>query len=257
MRLPLNLGNRSGLVTLTVVALLVPATTGLGQGFGHAEASLRPLGSRGLVDQIRAQNDFGVGSPMFAERNPQPAGPGFGAVRQTAMMQGSGGLAIPPLAGDAGPSGSAPPPEGPQVPSQPPPGSLQPVPIDGRPLPSPPAGDFQPVPRPQLSRDMATIGNCANISPPSGYSAGGLYDCQPAYSYQPWGTPVMPVSGNVPIYPPQTLPPGPFVPSPGFRPLFTLGQNPYNAQLGQGIIGQPKAYVPGQTIRNFLRYLTP
>lgn len=256
MRLPWNQRTRIGLVAPTAVALLVFATTGQGQGLGHAEASLRPLGSRGLVDQIRAQNNFVVGHPTFAEGNRQPNDPGFGAVQQTAMMQGSGGLAIPPLTGDAGPSGSTPLPQGLQVPIQAP-GSLQPVPIDGRPLPSPPAGDFQPVPRPQLSRNMATIGNCAHISPPSGYSAGGLYDCQPAYSYQPWGTPVMPASGNVPIYPPQTLPPGPFVPSPGFRPLFTLGQNPYNAQLGQGIIGQPKAYVPGQSIRNFLRYLTP
>ena len=41
------------------------------------------------------------------------------------------------------------------------------------------------------------------------------------------------------------------------RPLITLGQGAYNAQLGQGILGQPTAYVPGQSIRNFIRYLSP
>lgn len=43
----------------------------------------------------------------------------------------------------------------------------------------------------------------------------------------------------------------------GYRPLFTLGQENYNVVLGRGLIGQPKAYVPGQCIRNFFRYLTP
>ncbi|GIW98427.1 MAG: hypothetical protein KatS3mg111_1760 [Pirellulaceae bacterium] len=43
----------------------------------------------------------------------------------------------------------------------------------------------------------------------------------------------------------------------GFRPLITLGQENYNVVLGRGIIGQPTVYVPGQHIRNFLRYLSP
>lgn len=43
----------------------------------------------------------------------------------------------------------------------------------------------------------------------------------------------------------------------GLRPLFSLGQENYNVVLGRGIIGQPKAYVQGQVVRNFLRYLTP
>jgi hypothetical protein len=43
----------------------------------------------------------------------------------------------------------------------------------------------------------------------------------------------------------------------GFRPLISLGQENYNVQLGRGIVGQPTAYVPGQTIRNFFRYLFP
>lgn len=43
----------------------------------------------------------------------------------------------------------------------------------------------------------------------------------------------------------------------GWRPLFTLGQENYNVQLGRGIIGQPTVYVTGQPFRNFLRYLFP
>jgi hypothetical protein len=43
----------------------------------------------------------------------------------------------------------------------------------------------------------------------------------------------------------------------GHKPLFTLGQENYNVVMGRGIIGQPKAYVPGQCVRNFFRYLTP
>lgn len=43
----------------------------------------------------------------------------------------------------------------------------------------------------------------------------------------------------------------------GCKPLFTLGQENYNVQLGRGIIGQPTVYVPSQPFRNFLRYLFP
>ncbi len=42
----------------------------------------------------------------------------------------------------------------------------------------------------------------------------------------------------------------------GWRPLFTLGQENYNAQLGRGLWGQPTAYVQGQPFRNALRYLS-
>ncbi len=45
--------------------------------------------------------------------------------------------------------------------------------------------------------------------------------------------------------------------SSGFRPLFGFGQDANNVQLGRGLWGQPKAYVPGQCFRNSLRYITP
>ncbi len=43
----------------------------------------------------------------------------------------------------------------------------------------------------------------------------------------------------------------------GFRPLIGFGQSLANAYLGRGIIGQPTAYVDGQPVRNFIRYLFP
>ena len=43
----------------------------------------------------------------------------------------------------------------------------------------------------------------------------------------------------------------------GFRPLIGFGQSLANAYLGRGIIGQPTAYVGGQPVRNFIRYLFP
>ena len=43
----------------------------------------------------------------------------------------------------------------------------------------------------------------------------------------------------------------------GYRPLFGFGQSLANAYTGRGIIGQPVAYVDGQPVRNFIRYLFP
>jgi hypothetical protein len=57
---------------------------------------------------------------------------------------------------------------------------------------------------------------------------------------------------------PPNLTPGLYTPdNSGYRPLFSLGQENYNVQLGRGIIGQPTVYVSGQPIRNFLRYISP
>jgi hypothetical protein len=43
----------------------------------------------------------------------------------------------------------------------------------------------------------------------------------------------------------------------GYRPLISLGQENYNVVLGRGLFGQPTVYVPGQYVRNFLRYIFP
>jgi len=43
----------------------------------------------------------------------------------------------------------------------------------------------------------------------------------------------------------------------GFGPILALRPAPTTAYVGQGSLGQPKAYVPGQSIRNFFRYWLP
>ena len=50
----------------------------------------------------------------------------------------------------------------------------------------------------------------------------------------------------------------PFVTGSGTYPAVIRRQNmPVGSYLGQGLIGQPTAYVDGQPVRNLLRYITP
>lgn len=90
----------------------------------------------------------------------------------------------------------------------------------------------------------------------------GVYPTQTQYQCSP-GAPVYPPPGAVPgAYVPPTLTPnltpGTYSPNnSGYSPVFSLGQENYNVQIGRGIIGQPTVYVPGQPFRNFIRYLSP
>lgn len=200
-------------------------------------------------------------------------------VRQTAFMQGSE-ISMPSFDSPAATTpprrdiGAATPSTSPVPPSTPPslqsnPTAVQSVPPLASPTrdpryqnnpatitrgqTAPPApSDAAAIPSPQLQNQWATLGNSPMVSPPPAYQT-GFWGCGPA---------VMPVS-NYPyrVVPATTMPNAPLAvaatSSPGPKPLFTLGQENYNVQLGQGIIGQPKAYVPGQYFRNFLRYLSP
>ena len=58
--------------------------------------------------------------------------------------------------------------------------------------------------------------------------------------------------------PPAAMPPATlYAPAnAGYVPLVGFGQGA-NAQLGRGLYGQPTAYVDGQPVRNFLRYIFP
>jgi len=44
---------------------------------------------------------------------------------------------------------------------------------------------------------------------------------------------------------------------PGYALRPTSSAMPSGYQYGRGIIGQPKLYVPGQPVRNLLRFITP
>jgi hypothetical protein len=153
--------------------------------------------------------------------------------------------------------------------------AAQPSPNVGSSLPRQPAStsasDYAAIPPPQLNNAFATMDNCRNISGPSSYRASGAFGCgAPSYGAPSYGAPVSYVPPPAQIAPLVALPPGatftpasmvgsvpPVMPgNPGYRPLISLGQESNPVQVGQGIIGQPVAYVPGQCFRNALRYIS-
>lgn len=142
-------------------------------------------------------------------------------------------------------------------------GNLSQVPLDA----TSSGGDLAPIPQPQLNDGFATIDNCPCVSPPSGYVAatGWPQRCAPV-AYQ--------VPATVQAPPPYVAPPAttttvveetivlpPTMPARRSGvprgPLISFGQDKNPVQIGQGIVGQPVAYVPGQRFRNWLRYIFP
>jgi len=97
---------------------------------------------------------------------------------------------------------------------------------------------------------------------PGQYGAPGQYAVPGQYGV----TGVVPNPGLVPsttaspfaYAPPAAMPPQTiYAPANGgYQPLVGFGQGA-NAQLGRGLYGQPTAYVDGQPVRNFLRYVFP
>lgn len=65
----------------------------------------------------------------------------------------------------------------------------------------------------------------------------------------------MPVGSAAPAY----AAPSPYAVAPrvGYRPLLPIARPPASYYVGRGLLGQPKVYVPGQPLRNALRYLSP
>ncbi|MBB3208099.1 hypothetical protein FHS27_003926 [Rhodopirellula rubra] len=131
--------------------------------------------------------------------------------------------------------------------------------------PSGPVADYQPVAPPQLSNGgFATMSDCRLITPASSYSAMSPYGdtCGGVAPTGYSGTYVAPPAqiaapAAMPAYP--TPPPGALVGSPTAAPvgsLVTFGQETFPVQVGQGLWGQPVAYVPGQRFRNWLRYFS-
>jgi hypothetical protein len=123
--------------------------------------------------------------------------------------------------------------------------------------------DQTPIPTPQLNNGFATISNCNLVSGPSSYSAASFGGCAPA-SYQ---APVFQQNQSVPgqggfvapaVLPNGLAPQSPFSGAgvPGGA-LISFGQQANSVVVGQGLFGQPVAYVPGQTFRNWVRYVFP
>jgi hypothetical protein len=76
----------------------------------------------------------------------------------------------------------------------------------------------------------------------------------PTAAYQqncgPTGAPTYPIGGaQVPYAAPQQ--------APGARPFVPIARMPDQVYISRGLIGQPVVYVPGQPLRNGLRYILP
>ncbi|NND98632.1 MAG: hypothetical protein HKN47_15025 [Pirellulaceae bacterium] len=148
----------------------------------------------------------------------------------------------------------------------------------------PSSSDYAPMSPPQLNQaNFATIDNCNCISAPSGYSAACGTPCGSNGGYiapQSYAAPVSQtyIPPDAQISAPAVMPGVPLAaPSvtPGIigqgglgqggfglggsppRSLITLGQQNLPVQVGQGLWGQPVAYVPGQRVRNWIRYFFP
>lgn len=88
---------------------------------------------------------------------------------------------------------------------------------------------------------------CADPCAPGARGGANSYAPSP-YATSPSGSPFAYVP---PTYMPGMIRPAPY---PGLR---IFGQSLDRAYLSRGIIGQPTAYVDGQPLRNFIRYLSP
>jgi hypothetical protein len=113
---------------------------------------------------------------------------------------------------------------------------------------------FQPAPQaansvPALNIQMPPLNPAVNPNCCSPQSQGGFLG-NPGYQFQPGiGTPQL--RGNSPWW-------SSFLTGSGqYTPLIQFRNMPPGTYLGQGLIGQPTAYVDGQPIRNLLRYVSP
>ena len=85
------------------------------------------------------------------------------------------------------------------------------------------------------------VQSTANYVPVNNLQTGAAVSAPPAtFGSQPQTFGIQPTVGNGP-----------------YRPIVTLRNLPAGTYLGQGIVGQPKAYVDGQPVRNFIRYISP
>jgi len=119
----------------------------------------------------------------------------------------------------------------------------------------PQSGDYAPIVPPQLGTGYATVNNCNCVTAPSNYVAASTNPgCAPVGYQGPGGFEAAP-SSVAPVFGPVTATPK----SAGIPrgALISFGQPLDPVTVGQGIVGQPVAYVPGQKIRNCIRYFFP
>jgi hypothetical protein len=136
------------------------------------------------------------------------------------------------------------------------------------PAPVSPMADYQPMAPPQLSNGgFATMCDCRLITPASSYAARSPYGdacgcgVQPMSYAGPYTPPPAEIAAPAVMPPYQAAPVAGGLVAPATAApagsLMTFGQETYPIQVGQGLWGQPVAYVPGQRVRNWLRYFSP
>jgi hypothetical protein len=116
---------------------------------------------------------------------------------------------------------------------------------------------------PSLSTPPATVPpvSSPSVGTPPGSSATGVTvpPSAPSVSAPTINVPsvsTVPVPGSCGSEPWRTV--APVAPSSvGFQPLLPIFSMPPTVYVARGILGQPVIYVPGQPVRNFLRYLGP
>ncbi|TWT71311.1 hypothetical protein [Crateriforma conspicua] len=256
-------------------------------------ANVVPAGYTAPVQRAMFMQQDGFGLPGFDSTTPGgtpgAGGPVAPGIDPPPLMPPPSSSAPLTPAPQSGAQGFASP--GPGSPTLPPPGmtttpSLTPPPsVPQRSLPSPPAttsvpgmpstpppastitgGDYAPMATPSLAGSgYATMDNCPNISPPSSYTAASGYGCGVVPASATTTTPYMPPPAQIAspaVMPPastvvvQPVPVAPTTAAPADA-LINLGNQTVPVQVGQGLWGQPKAYVPGQSVRNWIRYFAP
>lgn len=254
----------------TLLLVLANSDRAIAQYGDTPQSRMRPIGSLPNANQAARAPAFQQRSRQVQQANFQSPGQRQ-AVRQTMWMQNPGaGIALPP-------NPTTLPNSGPPVPVTAPPNaggiatppSFQPG-VNAAPilpsspnLPVNPQADVAPVPQPQLNGSYATVNNCNLVTPASGYSAAfGNAACGnvvPQNYVAPVSNGAAPTTFAAPpaqIAAPAILPSNRQSSAP-LRSIFSFGQESNTVQVGQGLWGQPKAYVTSQPVRNWIRYFFP
>jgi hypothetical protein len=104
--------------------------------------------------------------------------------------------------------------------------------------------------RVKAKRRAAQLGVAAALA----MAGSAVASAQPTPYLPPTSAPVAPMVIVPPVIEVPTTPPQATC---AYRPLVAVTAMPPAYEVGRGILGQPKLYVPQQPVRNFFRWLTP
>jgi len=260
-------------VGLILAASLLALPSVVAQIADTPQSRMRPIGSPSAVDQYRSSIKRADYHETNARHHQADRPRNNSAVRQTVWMQhgnappllNEGRVALPNQfspAPNPGASVLLPPPANIPFPANPQLPANSPLPPRLNPVPT---SDYAPLNQPRLGDQFATLDNSCHVSGPSVYTAASASGCCTPVNYQ---APPAYIAPPAPVSPPSIIgvPAAPFATSVPIvaaptgvpaSPLVSFGQEQYQVQVGPGLFGQPVAYVPGQTFRNWVRYIFP